>query len=250
MKNLIQAYLSNKKITIPVTIVAAALLVGGITFGVIESSKKVDTPSVSASKDAEKKEDVASKKKAEKKETASKDDKKESDIKELPEAKDNTKDTKQTTTAKNDTKKNDTKKSDTGSNKTNGADSGKTTNGNTPAASSTGNNQSNTSAAQKSELATCAKCGLLYSVGKPHDCPADYATDYYGNKVRKDSRYVVAVGGWGTKKYSDGTYEVTEEGRNANRQAYEEEKVIAGENWANYSHLQSLDAFVIDCSGI
>lgn len=233
MRKLLSAYMAHKKITIPVTIVAAALLVSGITFGVIESSKKVDTPSVSASKDAEKKEDVASKKKAEKKETASKDDKKESDIKELPEAKDNTKDTKQTTTAKNDTKKSDTSTASE------------------PAATTPASNAASNQPASGGGygIMPCPLCNQQIPRGNyltNHDCPN--TKDAYGNIVPKNSRYVVAVGGFGTKKYSDGTYEVTEEGRNACRQGYESELELQG--GPVYPHLQSLDAFVISCSGI
>lgn len=94
----------------------------------------------------------------------------------------------------------------------------------------------------------CSVCGETCLNGHYHDCP--YTWDAYGNKVRKDSRYVVAVGQWETKKYSDGTYEVTEAGRNANRQAYESEKLIQGDDWVNYPRLASLDAYVISCSGI
>lgn len=95
---------------------------------------------------------------------------------------------------------------------------------------------------------TCSVCGEKVLNGSYHDCP--YTWDAYGNKVLKDSRYVVAVGGYGTKKYSDGTYEVTEEGRNANRQAYESEKQIKGDDWSTYPNLVSLDAYVISSSGI
>lgn len=124
----------------------------------------------------------------------------------------------------------------------------------------TGNNNN------EPEYIECEECGAMYKKGSPHptgvcplcgqtvlqghyhDCPMTY--DYYGNKVRKDSRYVVAVGGWGTKKFSDGSYEVTDEGRNANRQAYESEKLIQGEDWVNYPRLATLDTYVISCSGI
>lgn len=95
---------------------------------------------------------------------------------------------------------------------------------------------------------TCSVCGEKVLNGSYHDCP--YTWDAYGNKVRKDSRYVVAVGGYGTKKYSDGTYEVTEEGRNALRQSYESEKLICGDDWVNNPRLTSLDTWVISCSGI
>lgn len=119
---------------------------------------------------------------------------------------------------------------------------------------------------------TCSKCGLQYRSNENHSCPTmtcdlcgetyivrvdgstvhdcPYTTDYYGNKVLKTSRYVVAVGGWGTKKYSDGTYEVTDEGRNANRQAYESEKLIKGDDWSTYPNLVSLDAYVVSSSGV
>ncbi len=99
-----------------------------------------------------------------------------------------------------------------------------------------------------SVMRTCDYCGAKYKYWEQHDCP--YTTDYYGNKVLKTSRYVVAVGGWGTKKYSDGTYEVTDEGRNANRQAYESEKLIKGDDWSTYPNLVSLDAYVVSSSGV
>lgn len=100
----------------------------------------------------------------------------------------------------------------------------------------------------KCQTFTCTVCGETYPRSKTHNC--QYTKDAYGNVVRKDSRYVVAVGGYGTKKYSDGTYEVTEEGRNALRQSYESEKLICGDDWMNNPRLVSLDAWVISCSGI
>ena len=93
-----------------------------------------------------------------------------------------------------------------------------------------------------SVMRTCDYCGAKYKYWEQHDCP--YTTDYYGNKVRKDSRYVVAVGLWGTKKYSDGSYEVTDEGRNACRDGYATEELAHPGDWS------SLDEFVIFHSGI
>lgn len=95
---------------------------------------------------------------------------------------------------------------------------------------------------------TCGLCGATVLQYHYHDCPCTW--DAYGNVVRKDSRYVVAVGGYGTKKYSDGSYEVTDYGREINRSSYEEEKMIQGDNWVNIPYLSSLDAYVINCSGI
>lgn len=93
-----------------------------------------------------------------------------------------------------------------------------------------------------SVMRTCNYCGAKYKYWEQHDCP--YTTDYYGNKVRKDSRYVVAVGTWGTKKYSDGSYEVTDEGRNACRDGYTTEELAHPGDWT------SLDEFVIYHSGV
>lgn len=100
----------------------------------------------------------------------------------------------------------------------------------------------------KCQTFTCTVCGETYPRSKTHNC--QYTKDAYGNVVRKDSRYVVAVGGYGTKKYSDGSYEVTDYGREINRSSYEEEKMIQGDNWVNIPYLSSLDAYVINCSGI
>ena len=91
---------------------------------------------------------------------------------------------------------------------------------------------------------TCGLCGATVLQYHYHDCPCTW--DAYGNVVRKDSRYVVAVGGWGTKKFSDGSYEVTDEGRNANRQGWEEEKVLQPDAWGS----STLDEFVIYHSGV
>ena len=101
-----------------------------------------------------------------------------------------------------------------------------------------------------SVMRTCNYCGAKYKYWEQHDCP--YTTDYYGNVVRKDSRYVVAVGGWGTKKFSDGSYEVTDEGRNANRQSYETEVLACQGAGISISgtRYETLDTFVISCSGI
>lgn len=52
MKNVFDAYMANKKITIPVTILVAVLLVGGIAWGV--SATKKDEPTVTASKEVNK----------------------------------------------------------------------------------------------------------------------------------------------------------------------------------------------------
>lgn len=100
-----------------------------------------------------------------------------------------------------------------------------------------------------SVMRTCDYCGAKYKYWEQHDCP--YTTDYYGNKVRKDSRYVVAVGGYGTKKYSDGSYEVTDEGRNALRQSYEIDlEELRGAGIEPTGRFSSLDAYVISNSGI
>ena len=125
----------------------------------------------------------------------------------------------------------------------------------------TGNNNN------EPEYIECEECGAMYKKGSPHptgvcplcgqtvlqghyhDCPMTY--DYYGNKVRKDSRYVVAVGGYGTKKYSDGSYEVTDEGRNALRQSYEIDlEELRGAGIEPTGRFSSLDAYVISNSGI
>lgn len=94
----------------------------------------------------------------------------------------------------------------------------------------------------KCQTFTCTVCGETYPRSKTHNC--QYTKDAYGNVVRKDSRYVVAVGTWGTKKYSDGSYEVTDEGRNACRDGYATEELAHPGDWS------SLDEFVIFHSGI
>ena len=151
-------------------------------------------------------------------------------------------------------------------NNTSGSTSSNNTNNAVTPSSPSGSNSSNSSSTNKKPVAppkpeetvnnapiqTCPLCGEKRqgygNVFVDHNCPN--TTDYYGNIVPKDSRYVVAVGGYGTKKYSDGTYEVTEEGRNALRQSYESEKLIKGDDWSTYPNLVSLDAYVINHSGI
>lgn len=100
----------------------------------------------------------------------------------------------------------------------------------------------------KCQTFTCTVCGETYPRSKTHNC--QYTKDAYGNVVRKDSRYVVAVGGYGTKKYSDGSYEVTDEGRNACRNGYETDLLAFGDDAASIPYMKSLDTYVIAHSGI
>lgn len=99
-----------------------------------------------------------------------------------------------------------------------------------------------------SVMRTCDYCGAKYKYWEQHDCP--YTTDYYGNKVRKDSRYVVAVGNYDIKKYSDGSYDVPQSARDTLASSYESEKYAYGDNWVNNPRLTSIDAWCISCSGI
>lgn len=99
-----------------------------------------------------------------------------------------------------------------------------------------------------SVMRTCNYCGAKYKYWEQHDCP--YTTDYYGNKVRKDSRYVVAVGNYDIKKYSDGSYDVPQSARDTLASSYESEKYAYGDNWVNNPRLTSIDAWCISCSGI
>ncbi len=135
--------------------------------------------------------------------------------------------------------------------------------GGSSAPSNNGNNGGSTPPSQTKKV-TCKYCGFIYDEGASHNCHAPvcnlcgeryafgtthnckYTTDAYGNKVLKDSRYVVAIGGYGTKKYSDGTYEVTDEGRNALRDGWECEKLAHPDAWGD----STLDEFVINHSGI
>lgn len=88
---------------------------------------------------------------------------------------------------------------------------------------------------------TCPLCGAKYKdwEAQYHDCP--YTHDYYGNVVRKDSRYVVGEGNYNIKKYSDGTYDIPQSARDLCRQGYESECLIQGDHWG------SLDAYIIAC---
>lgn len=97
---------------------------------------------------------------------------------------------------------------------------------------------------------TCPLCGAKYKdwEAQYHDCP--YTHDYYGNVVRKDSRYVVGEGNYNIKKYSDGTYEIPQSARDALASSYESEKYAYGDDWVNNPRLTSLDAWCISCSGI
>lgn len=124
----------------------------------------------------------------------------------------------------------------------------------------TGNNNN------EPEYIECEECGAMYKKGSPHptgvcplcgqtvlqghyhDCPMTY--DYYGNKVRKDSKYVVAVGNYDIKKYSDGSYDVPQSARDTLASSYESEKYAYGDNWVNNPRLTSIDAWCISCSGI
>ena len=120
----------------------------------------------------------------------------------------------------------------------------------------TGNNNN------EPEYIECEECGAMYKKGSPHptgvcplcrqtvlqghyhDCPMTY--DYYGNKVRKDSRYVVAVGNYDVKKMSDGSYDIPQSARDTLAHDYEEEKMLQGESipW------KTLDSYIAAHSGV
>lgn len=95
-----------------------------------------------------------------------------------------------------------------------------------------------------SVMRTCNYCGAKYKYWEQHDCP--YTTDYYGNKVRKDSRYVVAVGNYDVKKMSDGSYDIPQSARDTLAHDYEEEKMLQGESipW------KTLDSYIAAHSGV
>lgn len=88
---------------------------------------------------------------------------------------------------------------------------------------------------------TCPLCGAKYKdwEAQYHDCP--YTHDYYGNVVRKDSRYVVGEGNYNIKKYSDGTYDIPQATRDLCEPDYIDECKIQGDHWG------SLDAYIIAC---
>lgn len=90
-----------------------------------------------------------------------------------------------------------------------------------------------------SVMRTCDYCGAKYKYWEQHDCP--YTTDYYGNKVRKDSRYVVAVGNYDIKKMSDGSYDIPQSARDICEPDYIDECKLQGDLWG------SLDAYIIAC---
>lgn len=277
MRKFLDAYMAHKKITIPVTVLVAALIVGGTAFGIHTATTSAKTEdAATASKDTS----VTSTKDATDKSSDKTDSAKKSTLVAKKEA------TNKTSTKSSDSKSTNSNK--TTENKKNGAgntSSSSTSSGNGSGAQSTSNSGSNSgnggnSSANKPSsnssdedeeedvyYVTCPDCGQQYAWGTTHDCPerdmwtcplcgkrlhdyerhdCPYATDYYGNKVLKDSRYVVAVGAYGTKKYSDGTYEVTDEGRNALRDAYEADKLADPDYWGN----KTLDDFVIYNSGI
>lgn len=100
----------------------------------------------------------------------------------------------------------------------------------------------------KCQTFTCTVCGETYPRSKTHNC--QYTKDAYGNVVRKDSRYVVAVGNYDIKKYSDGSYDVPQSARDTLASSYESEKYAYGDNWVNNPRLTSIDAWCISCSGI
>lgn len=100
----------------------------------------------------------------------------------------------------------------------------------------------------KCQTFTCTVCGETYPRSKTHNC--QYTKDAYGNVVRKDSRYVVAVGNYDIKKYSDGSYDVPQSARDTLASSYESEKYAYGDNWVNNPRLASIDAWCISCSGI
>ena len=152
-------------------------------------------------------------------------------------------------------------------NNTSGSTSSNNTNNAVKPSSPSGSNSSNSSSTNKKPVAppkpeetvnnapiqTCPLCGEKRqgygNVFVDHNCPN--TKDAYGNIVPKDSRYVVAVGGYGTKKYSDGTYEVTDEGRNALRETYKIDLMeLQGAGIEPTGRFASLDAYVISCSGI
>lgn len=92
----------------------------------------------------------------------------------------------------------------------------------------------------KCQTFTCTVCGETYPRSKTHNC--QYTKDAYGNVVRKDSRYVVAVGNYDVKKMSDGSYDIPQSARDLCKQGYESECLILGEDpWG------SLDAYIIAC---
>ncbi len=248
MKNILNKFLENKKITIPITVVVICLIAGGIVFGVTANSNNKDNATTTASADVKEGKQSAAKntetKKADTKDAAETDEKDTASSDENKSA-NNASDTKSDTP---------NKKSAASTSSANGSSNAgsNTSSGSADAngGSTTSNNASGGTAVPQSIWGRCPYCGeqLNEVTYFDHDCP--YTTDAYGNVVSKNSRYVVAVGGFGTKKYSDGTYEVTDWGREANRNSYNNE-ILAyqGAGIELPPYLSSLDAFVIDCSG-
>ena len=91
---------------------------------------------------------------------------------------------------------------------------------------------------------TCGLCGATVLQYHYHDCPCTW--DAYGNVVRKDSRYVVAVGNYDVKKMSDGSYDIPQSARDTLAHDYEEEKMLQGESipW------KTLDSYIAAHSGV
>lgn len=162
MKKLMDAYMANKKITIPVTILVAVLLVGCIAWGVSATTK--DEPTVTASKGVSKITD----KNGATKSTDKKDNKVASDQtdKTTSEKKDETKDT------KNEDKKDTSKKENT-------------SNKNESSNSSSSNNSANNN--QQAPTEPEAPKETYDSYNRPMSCSSTFFNTYAGLPAWKEN---------------------------------------------------------------
>lgn len=165
MKNIIDAYMTHEKITIPATVLVAVLLVGGIVWGVYATTSAKDEPTLTTSKEVDTKADTTDAKKATEKK-----------------AENETSDKKTTSNEKDDTKssaigsvtdaKKDTSKKEHTSNKDEGLNNSSST--------YTNNNQQTTA-----EPETPAE--TYDSYGRPMSCSSTFFTTYNGTPAWKQS---------------------------------------------------------------
>lgn len=245
MNKLLKAYLSYKKITIPVTVLVASLAVGGAVYGVTSVSKDT-VKEVASEKTTTKTEKVVEKEENDNEkttETVVEDEVTVETSTETASKKEEAVSKKQTAATGNSNK---SAAASTG--KKDAAGGGSSVSANTDSTTTSTNNSNTTTPSTNNngyiygQKVVCSTCGSTYLYGmiecthptstcrlcketfyssrsEAHDC--QYTTDCYGNPVRKDSRYAVRVGNFGCVVYSDGTIDITEEAYRALTDGYE-----------------------------